>query len=211
MGNELEHTQSRLLVQRLQALNLIAALLLLISLTPWGSGWSVFVLLAPEWQGVPNAVAYLMPHEHLVGWVAQAWAVIVEGSADAGLIDPEIASTMIREGLASEILLRGLALLFLVAGWVVSVRGSRRGAAVIAAQDVGHREITAVEPMLVSDVREEITQKNAVVLRALSEQQVIVQNMLLNPQAQPISEALIQLSENLQAFEQEIRRQQDAR
>ena len=40
MGIELEKVpMSRLLVQRLQILLLLAAVLLLISFTPWGAGW----------------------------------------------------------------------------------------------------------------------------------------------------------------------------
>lgn len=207
----MEQTQvSRLLVQRLQALLLIAAVLLLISLTPWGSGWSVFVSLAPEWQAAPNAVPYLMPHEHVVEWMAHGWAGVVLASSDAGLLDATTASVLIRDGLASEVVLRSLVLLLLIVGWLGAVRGLRR-APPQAPLAEAHRVMTeSIEPKLGFDSGQPIGQRNAQVLQELAQQQLIVQNMLLDPQAQPVSETLMQLAQNLQGLEQELRRHQRA-
>lgn len=212
MERELDNnTQSgRLLVQRLQAVMLMAALLLLISWTPWGAGWSVFVSLAPEWQGVPNAVPYLMPHEHFVHWMAQVWAGAVLASSELGLFDTTTAAMLIRNGLASEVILRGLVLLLLIVGWLGAVRGFGRssGEAFLASDARG--DMVSLEPTLGFDSGQQAGQSNAEALDQLAQQQLMVQNMLLDPQAQPVSETLIQLSHNLQGLEQALRRDQSA-
>lgn len=209
MGIELEKApMSRLLVQRLQILLLLAAVLLLVSFTPWGAGWSVFVSLAPEWQGVPNAMPYLMPHEQLVQWIAHGWAGVILASSDAGLLDATTASMLIRDGLASEIVLRSLVLLLLVVGWLSAVRGLRRVSAEAPVADERCADVSTIEPTLRVDSGKQKGLHNAEALHQLAQQQLIVQNMLLDPQAQPISESLMQLSQNLRELEQELQRDQ---
>lgn len=212
MGIELEKSQtSRLLVQRLQALILIAAVILLISLTTWGAGWSVFVPLAPEWQGVPNAVPYLMPHEQIVEWIAMGWSALILASLDAGLLESATASMLIRDGLASEVVLRSLVLLLLVAGWLGAVRGLRRASEELRSTDEPHAEMASVEPKMQLEPGGQSDSRDAEVMNQLVQQQLLVQNMLLDPQAQPVSESLMQLSQNLQELEQELRRHQSTR
>jgi hypothetical protein len=211
MESELEKMQtSRLLVQRLQALLLIAAALLLISLTPWGSSWSVFVSLAPEWQGVPNAVPYLMPHEYFVEWVAHGWAGVVLAISDAGLLDGTTASMLIRDGLTLAVVLRSLVLLLLIVGWLGAVQGLRRASPETSLAEAHRVTMESVEPKLGFDSGQSIGQSNAHVLETVAQQQLIVQNILLDPQAQPVSEPLMQLAQNLQGLEQELRRHQSA-
>lgn len=211
MESELEKMQtSRLLVQRLQALLLIAAALLLISLTPWGSSWSVFVSLAPEWQGVPNAVPYLMPHEYFVEWVAHGWAGVVLAISDAGLLDRTTASMLIRDGLTLAVVLRSLVLLLLIVGWLGAVQGLRRASPETSLAEAHRVTMESVEPKLGFDSGQSIGQRNAHVLETVAQQQLIVQNILLDPQAQPVSEPLMQLAQNLQGLEQELRRHQSA-
>lgn len=209
MGIELEKVpMSRLLVQRLQILLLLAAVLLLISFTPWGAGWSVFVSLAPEWQGVPNAAPYLMPHEQLVQWIAHGWAGVILASSDAGLLDATTASMLIRDGLASEVVLRSLVLFLLGVGWLSAVRGLRRVSVETPVVDARRAGVGTIEPTLLVDSGQQMGLRNEEVFHQLAQQQLIVQNMLLDPQAQPISESLMQLSQNLRELERELRRDQ---
>lgn len=206
MSNEIEQSQvSRLRLQRLQAAIGFAGLLLLVSMTPWASGWEVFVPLAPEWQGIPNAVNQLMPHEELVIWIVQGWAVLVHTLVDLGVLTTAAASTLIQHGVSSEQLFRAIALLVLVIGWGASLRkdhGSSptvAGSPLEAAQTAGvdHPETTKAFASMIGD--------------RLMQQEILVQNMLLDPQAQPVAESLLKLSEGLRELKLEIEQRDDGR
>ncbi len=202
MSNQSEQAQSaRLLIQRLQFSIALAAIFLAVSFTPLGAGWSVFVRLAPEWQGVPNAAAYLMPHELLVGWVADGWAGLIAGLSDAGAVTVAASSALIRDGIASEILLRSLAFLVLVIGWILSMRRPRVSSMPIAE--------TAVELAPTRAAQESGGALQAVistVAARVAQQELLVQNMLLDPQAQPVAESLAELSQSLRALKADMQR-----
>jgi hypothetical protein len=207
MSNQSEQAQqpSRLLVQRMQFSLVLAAILLLISFTPWGEGWAVFVRLAPEWQGVPNAVAYFMPHEILLIWIAQGWVGLLETVSEMGLITAATASALIRDGVASEDLLRSLALLVLVVSWIFSMRTSK------AALNSTGETTSDVTSAPVAPSREEVQGIVSIVSDRIAQQELLVQNMLLDPQAQPVAESLTRLSQSLRALKLDMQRHQDGR
>ncbi len=202
MSNQSEQAQSaRLLIQRLQSSIALAAFSLVLSVTPLGAGWSVFVPLAPEWQGIPNAVASLMPHEIFVSWVADGWAGVMGGLADAGVITDAAASALIRDGIASEILLRGFAFIVLVIGWIISMRMPRASSQTTTETVVDTAPTqAAAEPV---GVVQEIV--SALATR-VAQQELLVQNMLLDPQAQPVAESLAELSQSLRALKADMQR-----
>ncbi len=204
MSNHSEQAQSaRLLIQRLQFSIALAAIFLVVSFTPLGAGWSVFVSLAPEWQGAPNAVAYLMPHEIFASWVADGWAALIGGLADAGVVTNAVSSGLIRDGIASEILLRGLAFLVLLIGWIISMRMPRASSQATAETvvDVAPTQ-PAAEP---AEAAQEIV---STVAARVAQQELLVQNMLLDPQAQPVAESLVELSQSLRALKADMQRHQ---
>lgn len=206
MSNQIEPSQvSRLPMQRLQAAIGFATLLLLISMTPWASGWEVFVPLAPEWQGIPNAVHQLMPHEVLVIWVVEGWALLVVMLGDLGVLTSTMASDLIRHGVGSEQLLRAIALLVLVIGWAVSFRKAHAPSSTVSNP----------LPEVVQTTESGTLQRNkafpSVVVDRLMQQEILVQNMLLDPQAQPVAESLIQLSKELRDLKAEIQQRDDDR
>jgi hypothetical protein len=205
MSNEIEQSQvSRLRLQRLQATIGFAGFLLLVSMTPWASGWEVFVPLAPEWQGIPNAVNQLMPHEVLAIWIVQGWAVLVDTLVELGVLTTAAASALIQHGVSSEQLFRAIALLVLVIGWGASHRKDHApsltvaGSPLEAAQTAGdHPEKTRAFASMIGD--------------RLMQQEILVQNMLLDPQAQPVAESLLKLSEGLRELKLEIEQRDDGR
>ena len=71
--------------------------------------------------------------------------------------------------------------------------------------------MASVEPKMQLEPGGQSDSRDAEVMNQLVQQQLLVQNMLLDPQAQPVSEPLMQLSQNLQELEQELRRHQSTR
>lgn len=206
MSNEIEQSQvSRLRLQRLQATIGFAGFLLFVSMTPWASGWEVFVPLAPEWQGIPNAVNHLMPHEVLVTWIVQGWSVLVHTLVDLGVLTTAAASALIQHGVSSEQLFRAIALLVLVIGWGTSFRKDHAASTTAAGSPLETAQTAGI------DHPEKAKAFASMIGDRLMQQEILVQNMLLDPQAQPVAESLLQLSDGLRDLKLEIQQRDDGR
>lgn len=196
----------------LRLLLFFSVLCAVISITPVGDDWQVLVRLAPEWTSHPNGYPYLMPHEVILQAIVSVWQGVVQAAANSGwLTDPQ-AAALIADGLPLNGVLQAVAaFLFVLVAFmwaVASVRGPKV-ASLQAKVSVQEQEpvMTMAEPVMavsatsispvVSPSTTAVLSTDVSVQQRLSSLELQVANLLLNPDAQPVAEELVELNREL--------------
>lgn len=193
-----------------------------ISITPLGDDWQVLVRLAPEWTSHPNGYPYLMPHELFAQSIVAGWQSLLQAAANSAWLTDAQAASLMADGLPLNGVLQTVAAtLFVLAAflWAVSSVRSPKAAGAPhtdksrpAEQDSMQEPVmpaVALAPVLV--LPEPVTTPLMAAGPAISIEQRLaalelqVANLLLNPDAQPVAEELVDLNRDLRELSRALK------
>jgi hypothetical protein len=106
----------------------LAALLIAVSWTSFGSEWRFLVVEPPP----SSPDVFIAPHVHAMVWLVDAWRSLIETLSEADFIDRSLAVELARDGLPMWLPLQALALILLLAGFF---RAGRLSAAPASTED----------------------------------------------------------------------------
>lgn len=197
------------------------------SITPIADDWQVLVRLAPEWTLVPNGYPYDAPHEVVVQTIVTGWQSGLQAAANVGWLTQDQAAALIADGLPLKGVLQGVAaLLFVLSAFLwalVSVQVPKRVPAeknspaetskpdlltepAMPIDRFGTQEPALIMPSVspVASISESSRSVPVVagsvalsVEERLANLELQVANLLLNPDAQPVAEELVDLNRDL--------------
>jgi hypothetical protein len=172
------NTQQQTYIRRLHLWLWLAFFAFVLSFLFLASDWRFMLVSPPAWTLVKDAYPMPMPHEAVLQFFIEIWHGLIGRMGEKGLLDPDTARSIIVEGFPIATGWRLLAFLCVVIALWQAVRLSKLSA-------VSHQET------------EHINNEKIRRLQLLSQAELTVNNLLLDPAAQEFSEDLQQVSRQI--------------
>jgi hypothetical protein len=189
----------------------LAALLIAVSWTSFGSDWR-FLAVEPPQSG-PDV--FIAPHVHAMVWVVDVWRSLIDMASEADLIGSSLAAELAREGLPMWALLQALALVLLLIGFIRAGRSSTASPAtddhVRSDPQLGHTNLPSDVGQLSSAPvsaqtgrfnEAEMTRHQALLDQELTEISHRLGNLLLNPDAHAVAEPIADLGRRVRHLQE---------
>lgn len=194
-----------------------------VSITPLADDWRVLVRLTPEWASHPNGYPYLMPHEVLADAIVSGWQGLLQAAANSAWLTDAQAAALKADGLPLAGVLQTIAATLFVAAAFLWALASVRSPKADPAAGAKHTEVPQAihqpsfqEPVMpaiapsTQSVGPAVPTSTLAKAPALSIEQRLadlelqVANLLLNPDAQPVAEELVELNRDLRELSRAV-------
>jgi hypothetical protein len=172
------NAQQQTYIRRLHLWLWLAFLAFVLSFLFLASDWRFMLVSPPGWTLVKDAYPMPMPHEAVLQFFIEIWHGLIGRMGEKGLLDPDAARSIIVEGFPIATAWRLAAFVCLVVALWQAVRLSKLSA-------VSHQET------------EHINNEKTRRLQLLSQAELTVNNLLLDPAAHEFSEDLQQVSRQI--------------
>jgi len=98
----------------------LALIALIVSMTPLGDGWQIFVRIQPSMQATDLSAASYAPHEAVAMFIVDVWQAVIRSFEGAGWLAGDRVHAPLTEGLMLSDFLQVIAALFGILAWVRS-------------------------------------------------------------------------------------------